>query len=368
MPRTPPSGADAELINALAARGVAVSVYQLERWRTAGLLPRNPRRGLGQGRGTGAVLLPETVAQAEMLARGVRQGRATAKTLIGGGIGQAFRTGSSAELRAVISGHLRRMAEEDGAVLLAGVDYTSEEYDERAEEDLAAVRRDARRSPPEMHNGLLDMAGDLGFDVSGIPRMPPWSKLRLLMPITSRLMADGTSGVGADEFAEAVGAGIGLPAEAVEDFKNALAAREVEILRDGGDLWSELMPAHQDFADLLAVVEAATDEDLAHATAAVVGTASLQLFAVLGSAVGLHQPDTEMPCVPRPDGVLAMLRHPVWQCWGQYQTPAGLNKEDDVALWTALALGSHPVNVEVLTLYAEFLRRELRFPSAETGE
>ncbi|MFE2724087.1 hypothetical protein [Kitasatospora sp. NPDC059327] len=366
MPRTPPSGADAELINALAARGVTVSAYQLERWRTAGLLPRNPRRGLGQGRGSGAVLLPETVTQAEMLARGVRQGCATAKTLIGGGIGQAFGTASVVELRAVISGHLRRMAEEGGAA--TGADLTSEEHDERAEEALVAVGRDARRSPPEMHNGLLDMAGDLGFDVSGIPRMPPWSKLRLLMPITSRLMADGTGGVGADEFAEAAGAGFGMSAEAVEDFKNTLAAREVEVLRDGGDLWSELMPDHQDFAGLLAVVEAATDEDLAHATAAVVGTASLQLFAVLGSAVGLHQPGTEMPCVPRPDGVLAMLRHPVWHCWGQYQTPAGVNREDDVALWTALALGSHPVNVEALTLYAEFLRRELCFPSAETGE
>ncbi|MFJ4668902.1 hypothetical protein [Kitasatospora purpeofusca] len=368
MPRTPPSGADAELINALAARGVIVSVYQLERWRTAALLPRNPRAGLGQGRGSGAVLLPETVTQAELLAKGVRQGRATAKTLIGGGIGQAFRTGSLADLRAVISGHLRRMAEEGVTARSVGADYTDEEYDERAEEDLAAARRDARRSPPELHNGLLDMASDLGFDVSGIPRMPPWSKLRHLMPMASRLMADGASGVGADEFAEAAGAGFGLLAEEIEDFKNDLAAREVEVLRDGGDLWSELMPAHQDFAGLLAVVEAATDEDLVHATAAVVGTASLQLFAVLGSAVGLHQSDTEMPCVPRPDGVLAMLRHPVWQWWGQYQTPAGANKEDDVALWTALVLGSHPVDLKALTLYADFLRRELRFPSVEVGE
>ncbi|MFF8769075.1 hypothetical protein [Kitasatospora sp. NPDC015120] len=365
MPRTPPSGADAELINALAARGVTVSVYQLERWRKAGLLPRNPRRGLGQGRGTGAVLLPETVAQAEILARGVRQGRATAKTLVGGGIGQAFRSGSPADLRATITGHLRRMTEEGRVASVTGADYTSEENDERADEDLAAARRHSRRSPPELHNGLLDMANELGFDVAGIPRMPPWSKQRLLMPIAFRLATGGTSGVGADEFAEAVGAGLGLPAEAVEDFKDSLAAREIEILRDGGDLWSELAPTYQDYADLLTVVEAATDEALVHATAIVMSTASLQVVAVLGSAVGLHQPDTEMVCVLRPDGVLAMLRHPVWQWWGQYQTPAGVNKEDDMALWTAMALGTHPVNVDVLTLYADFLRRELRIPSGE---
>ena len=52
MPRGPVSPTDAALIAAAAERGVTVSPYQLERWRKAGYLERNPRRWLGQGKGS----------------------------------------------------------------------------------------------------------------------------------------------------------------------------------------------------------------------------------------------------------------------------------------------------------------------------
>lgn len=51
MPREA-SVTDAVVLTSLESRGVRVSLYQLERWRTRGLVPRNPRRRLGRGRGT----------------------------------------------------------------------------------------------------------------------------------------------------------------------------------------------------------------------------------------------------------------------------------------------------------------------------
>lgn len=75
MPRSGPGAADRELIGQLAARGLEVSVAQLERWRHAGLLPANPRDRPGRGRGSVSRLAPETTEIAAVLARHARQGR-----------------------------------------------------------------------------------------------------------------------------------------------------------------------------------------------------------------------------------------------------------------------------------------------------
>lgn len=75
MSRGPVSAADAELIGRLRDRGVEVSTPQLERWRTAGVLPRNERRGLGRGSGSVSHVPAESVVVAEALARATRRGR-----------------------------------------------------------------------------------------------------------------------------------------------------------------------------------------------------------------------------------------------------------------------------------------------------
>ncbi len=75
MPRSGPGTADRELISQLAARGLAVSAAQLERWRRAGLLPGNVREWPGRGRGSVSRLAPEAVEIAAALARHARQGR-----------------------------------------------------------------------------------------------------------------------------------------------------------------------------------------------------------------------------------------------------------------------------------------------------
>lgn len=69
MARGQVSPVDAALIAAAAQRGVTVSPYQLERWRTAGYLDRNPCHGLGQGKGSVAEPATGAVDRIVLLAR-----------------------------------------------------------------------------------------------------------------------------------------------------------------------------------------------------------------------------------------------------------------------------------------------------------
>jgi hypothetical protein len=73
VPRGPVSVADAALVEEVRRRGVACSPYQLERWRTAGLLPRNTRIYPGDG-GSASCVAPETVDIAVVLAGAARRG------------------------------------------------------------------------------------------------------------------------------------------------------------------------------------------------------------------------------------------------------------------------------------------------------
>src|SRR5437762_14331619 len=82
MPRGSASEADRELIARLRTRGVEVSAAQLERWRAAGALPRNERRGLGRGAGSVSVVPSESAAIAEALARVARPGRSLHETVL----------------------------------------------------------------------------------------------------------------------------------------------------------------------------------------------------------------------------------------------------------------------------------------------
>lgn len=75
MGRTGPSIAEQRLIDALAARELQASPAQLERWRTAGLLERFPRRSLGRGRGFASECTDAHVEAAAALARFARRGR-----------------------------------------------------------------------------------------------------------------------------------------------------------------------------------------------------------------------------------------------------------------------------------------------------
>ena len=82
MGRGPVSRADAELIGSLRELGVEVSAAQLERWRTAEVLPRNKRRGLGRGAGSVSRVSAETLLIAAALSRAARRGRPLHETVL----------------------------------------------------------------------------------------------------------------------------------------------------------------------------------------------------------------------------------------------------------------------------------------------
>src|SRR6266545_8007212 len=110
MPRSQPSRADVALLAALAGQGLHASPYQLERWRAAGLLPRNRRRGLGRGRGSASELDETAVASASVLARLARQGRRR----VGSHVIERFALGlptAEDEVRAAFAAELDRVIE-----------------------------------------------------------------------------------------------------------------------------------------------------------------------------------------------------------------------------------------------------------------
>ncbi|MFF4632111.1 hypothetical protein [Streptomyces griseorubiginosus] len=75
MVRTGPSEADATLLDHLRGQGWPISLAQLERWRLAGVLPRNKRKYLGRGKGSISILHPESTDIAEVIAMTSRRGR-----------------------------------------------------------------------------------------------------------------------------------------------------------------------------------------------------------------------------------------------------------------------------------------------------
>ncbi|PWJ55088.1 hypothetical protein SAMN06264364_1049 [Quadrisphaera granulorum] len=75
MPRSGPSTADQELLEAVSNAGLQVSPAQLERWRSAGLVPRNDHTGLGRGLGSSSSVPPEAVAATIAMAVHTRAGR-----------------------------------------------------------------------------------------------------------------------------------------------------------------------------------------------------------------------------------------------------------------------------------------------------
>ncbi|MFI9616725.1 hypothetical protein ACIHCM_34460 [Streptomyces sp. NPDC052023] len=338
-----------------------MSVYQLERWRAAGHLPRHPRRGLGRGRGTRAELLPAIVERAELLARSARQGRAL-KTVVTTGLDRAMREDSPAALRMVIIEHLQHRVDVFGDVpqTLSGVDLSEEAWDEQAEAVLQAAAERARRSqpPPPRHNLLRELAQQRGLEVEGVARMPQWREVRPLVAVISRVSAGGPGAVGLEEIAEAVGASLSLPDSLIEEMKMTFAARELEQLGRGET--PHLLSSHLagDQA-LVAAVESADDEALMRAAAAVMLTTQYQVLALLCSFAAL-QVAPEMPLRIEPEGVVRMLRHPVWIGWGQTISRTTAAREESLAILIAEALDPRrPGNTDALEAYLRFLRLEL---------
>jgi hypothetical protein len=82
MTRTAPSRADQALISELAGRGLTVTATQIERWRRAGLLPRNIRHGRGRGAGSVSEAPQGTADYVEALVSSASQGRNAQRTAL----------------------------------------------------------------------------------------------------------------------------------------------------------------------------------------------------------------------------------------------------------------------------------------------
>lgn len=82
MPRTPPSAADAAMLDVARSYGFDVSPAQVERWRRFGVLERNHRVGRGQGRGSTSTAPDGAAEAAAAMARFSGQGQSRNMALL----------------------------------------------------------------------------------------------------------------------------------------------------------------------------------------------------------------------------------------------------------------------------------------------
>lgn len=348
MPRTPPTGADAELIALLAARGVKVSAYQLERWRAQSLLPRNPYRSLGRGRGRAAQLTPEIITTAELLGRTARQGRKNADLTE---LVKGMSAHNPAIVRAACITGLTDLAHQTGAQPGHG----GPKDDAQARLDAAAQLARTQRHYGGLHNDLRALLAEHGLDVDDIPELPPIDRPALL-ELAVRLFSSSQNEVGLDEIADALGAAWNWPQDAVEEMQRSIARSEIEALNRGEDPWDDLPPVH-DVHSLIAAVQGCADTELLSTAETVTTTSSYQMMAALGSLAGLAQPT--LPLSVSPEATKTMLRHPIWLTWGQFVSRAGAFSNANQAFAIAVSLRT-PGFTDRLADYRDILRGLLR--------
>lgn len=303
MPRTQPSQADTALLAALAEQGLHASPYQLERWRAAGLLPRNRRRGLGRGHGSASELDESAVAHASVLARIARQGQ----RLAGGHVIERFALGLPAaehEVRAAFTAELDKLTDR-----LAG---DAPDTDDGWQQRYDAAARIARRERlPVDGQELLAVL----FQEPTRPepsRVAEHDAMRTLLRTVS-----ASEEVTPEELLEALAtAGYISPA----DLSPALADHHAAQLA-GTDTWNEVMTAHV-LDRLRAMAQTASLEELQRALAAVwMAWLHQGLVFVIGMARIGGMDETKMPAWPQiTAGTLRELQDdPVWRLWGRYQ-------------------------------------------------
>lgn len=139
-----------EVIAAMADRGVHVSHYQLERWRAAGLIPRNVRHGLGRGSGSTSRPAPQMLSCVEAVARASISRSDIGRHILGGLYESVFRpswgdlVAPEQPLRRAFEMVLERdrhpPVPEDDAYLIA-------ETEARGDESVAASLRHWSRRP-----------------------------------------------------------------------------------------------------------------------------------------------------------------------------------------------------------------------------
>ena len=307
MTRSAPSRADVALIDALADRGLDVSPYQLERWRTAGLLPRNNRRPLGRGKGSTSELDDVAVELAARLAEYARQGRA----MPGSHIIECFAKGQRLEedrIREAFHALLDRISRK------LAVDAGKDDQGWQARYD--AARRTSRNSTPVNWQELID-----AFNETPSRPDPSPSEERAAVRTMFRTIADATETT-ADELLHAFGifgSAAGLDVEQMIS-----AQREAELA--GTDNWEALGDALS-LHRYREILNATSIEDLQRSAVAVFTVTTLQgmivfmgMWPVVAMRTGAIDAVPPNLSVVGPAVVKVMTNDPVWQQWGAFQT------------------------------------------------
>jgi hypothetical protein len=238
MPRSGISRADAALIAACAAHGVHVSPYQLERWRAAGILERNHRRGLGRGRGSTATIPDGVLPRVLALAKFARQGKPSPWTdpLVRFALGQSSpEEVVRAEFRAEIDSLSTMLAVDAGA------------GDEADDQRFAAADRLARRI------GALPDLRALVALAQGLPVEDTTGGGSRTARTVLQLLAGGLEAVSTEDLVRAFVEMIG-PEDDVESLVADLHARERAGEVTLPDPRSQLFPSLSDYRHQVATV------------------------------------------------------------------------------------------------------------------
>ncbi|MEV6133839.1 hypothetical protein AB0M05_44770 [Streptomyces violaceusniger] len=300
MARGASSPADLQVIRELAARGLVVTASQLESWRRAGLLPRHRRRGLGRGRGSVVDVVDQVVMEsAAVLARHLRQGRDRRLTVLewfdeAGVAAQPGRVQVPepplAAVREAVVWVLRgtmshRLLEVARGAAGAGEEAADALYEVAGR--LIAARPYRGSANPALVRAALEADWDVpnGPDFKGV--------VHLIVAIGL-----GAQEVGGDALAEAFAA-FDLFGLTAEDWAQMLGA--VERGESPPVDWGLL----QQRADVLGLVQQASDEQLLRARTVLLG---LRMFYGLYAMHALFMPDTP---------ALAALRAKIDE-WGMF--------------------------------------------------
>ncbi|MGC5040075.1 hypothetical protein ACPXCS_32030 [Streptomyces sp. DT190] len=302
MARGAPGPADLQVVRELAARGVVVTVSQLESWRRAGLLPRHRRRGLGRGRGSVVDAVdPVVVENAAVLARHLRQGRDRRLAVLEwfAEAGEAAQPGAVrvpepplAAVREAVVWVLRGTVSHRLLELARGAAGAGEEAADALYEvagRLLATRPYRGSADPALVRAALEADEDVD-----VPDGPDFAEVVHLVAAIGL----GAQEVGGDALAEAFGA-FALFGLTAEDWAQMLGAAE------RGESppvdWGLL----QQRADVLGPVQRASDEQLLRARTVLLG---LRMFYGLYAMHALFMPDTP---------ALAALRAKIDE-WGMF--------------------------------------------------
>jgi hypothetical protein len=305
MPRSAPSRADVALLAALAAQGMHASPYQLERWRTAGLLPRNRRRGLGRGRGSVSELDTTALVRATGLAQAARQGRA----LPGGHVIDRFALGlpvPEARVRAAFAEQLDRLARG----LAADAPADDDGWQARHDAAVRVARTTRLVDGQELLDALFDVPARTGMD-----RAAERDAVRAV----AHVLADGAEVV-AEELLRALATTGALP---TEELPQVLANQRKAELAGAGD-WEQAAAA-MSLARLREVLDTVSLGELQHAAAATSTAWAFQIMIVWVGVWRLAERDDDQ--APEPlrritaDTLRRMQDDPMWSLWGRHLSP-----------------------------------------------